>query len=96
MNRCSISEDETTKALITLYQVPPPEGQSNLQNASASVMIGGTVATAQHPDQYQLNHDLHAVPGGKKKSVKETSYSANKDGSSQFSSSIQKNLLSSV
>ncbi|KAK7270216.1 hypothetical protein RIF29_23209 [Crotalaria pallida] len=95
MNRCSFSEDETTKALVALYQGPLPEGQSNLQNGSASVMVGGIVTSAQHPDQRLLNHDLHAVPGGKKKIGKYISNSANKDGSSQLSS-IKKNLNSSM
>ncbi|KAE9589225.1 hypothetical protein Lal_00000301 [Lupinus albus] len=31
MNRCSFSEDETTKAVIELHQGPPPEGQITLQ-----------------------------------------------------------------
>lgn len=96
MNRCSFSEDETTKALIALYQGPPLDGQSNMQNISGSVMVGGTVATFQHPDQHQLNNDLHAMPGGKKKVAKEISNSTNKDGSSQSSYSIKKNLQSSV
>ncbi|XP_019452644.1 PREDICTED: uncharacterized protein LOC109354522 isoform X2 [Lupinus angustifolius] len=74
MNRCSFSEDETTKAVIELHQGPPLEGQSTLQ--------------------HQLHHDLHAVPGGKKKIVKEISNSANKDDSSQFY--LKKNLNSSV
>nr|KYP71330.1 hypothetical protein KK1_010585 [Cajanus cajan] len=34
MNRCSFSEDETTKALVAFYQGPPLDGQSNLQNVS--------------------------------------------------------------
>ncbi|CAL0320600.1 unnamed protein product [Lupinus luteus] len=71
MNRCSFSEDETTKAVTELHQGPPPEGQSTLQH-----------------------HDLHAVPVGKKKIVKEISNSANKDDSSQFY--LKKNLNSSV
>ncbi|KAK7259406.1 hypothetical protein RIF29_25013 [Crotalaria pallida] len=68
MNRCSFSEDETTKALIALYQGPPPEGQSNLPNVSESVLLG-TGATGQHPDQHQLNNDHHAMPGGRKKNL---------------------------
>ncbi|OIV91295.1 hypothetical protein TanjilG_01826 [Lupinus angustifolius] len=96
MNRCSFSEDETTKAVIALCQGPPPEGQSNLRNFSTSVIVGGTVPSAQHPDQHQLNHSLHAVTCGKKKNVKEMYNSAYKGGSSQFYSSIKKNLNSST
>lgn len=95
MNRCSFSEDETTKALIALYQGPPLDGQGNLQNVSGRLMVGGTGATPHHPNQHQLNNDLHALPGGKKKVGKEISYPTNKDGS-QSSSSIKKNLPSSV
>ncbi|RDY05828.1 hypothetical protein CR513_10283, partial [Mucuna pruriens] len=95
MNRCSFSEDETTKALIALYQGPPLDGQSNLQNVSSSVMVRGTMATYQHPDQHQLNNDLHAAPGGKK-FAKEISNSINKESFSQSSYSIKKNIQSEV
>ncbi|KAE9598258.1 putative transcription factor & chromatin remodeling CW-Zn family [Lupinus albus] len=96
MNRCSFSEDETTKALIALYQGPPPESQRNLQNVSGSFMVEGTVATVPCPDQHQINNDQHAVPGGKKKVVKDISNSANKDGFSPLPSAIKKDLQSSV
>ncbi|CAL0300549.1 unnamed protein product [Lupinus luteus] len=84
MNRCSFSEDETTKAVIALCQGPPPEGQSNLRNFSASVIVGGTASSAQHPEQHQLNHSLHAVTCGKKKNGKEMHNSAYKGGTSQM------------
>ncbi|XP_020211938.1 uncharacterized protein LOC109796633 [Cajanus cajan] len=96
MNRCSFSEDETTKALVAFYQGPPLDGQSNLQNVSGSVMVGGTMATSNHPDQPQQNNDLHAVPGGKKKLVKEIPNSINKDSFPQSSYPIKKNLPSAV
>ncbi|KAL2345391.1 hypothetical protein Fmac_006676 [Flemingia macrophylla] len=89
MNRCSFSEDETTKALVALYQGPPLDGQSNLQNVPGSVMVGGTMATSHHPDQHQQNNDPHAVPVGKKKFVKEMPNSVNKDSFSQSSYSIK-------
>ncbi|OIV95409.1 hypothetical protein TanjilG_06278 [Lupinus angustifolius] len=96
MNRCSFSEDETTKALFALCQGPPPEGQSNLKNVSGSVVVGGTMATVQRPDVHQLNNGQHAVPGGKSKIVKDMSNSANKDDFSPLSPAIKKNLQSSV
>jgi len=96
MNRCSFSEDETTKALSSLYQVHSLDAQSNPQNISRSVMVGGTGSTFQHPGQRHLNNDLHAVPGGKKKIAKEISNSSNKDGVSHPSYSIKKNMQSSV
>ncbi|MED6209607.1 hypothetical protein PIB30_056410 [Stylosanthes scabra] len=90
MNRCSFTEDETTKALFALYQVPPLNGQNNVQNIPAGVMVAGIAPTTQQ------NNDLFAVPGGKKKPMKKTLNSANKDGSSQFSSLMKKSLPSSV
>lgn len=90
MNRCSFSEDETTKALVASYQVPPLDGQSNLQNVSGSVTVGGTMPTSQQPDQHQLNNDLHEASGGKKKFVKEMSNSINKDSLSQSSYPVKK------
>ncbi|CAJ1879051.1 unnamed protein product [Sphenostylis stenocarpa] len=95
MNRCSFSEDDTTKALIALFQGPPFDGHSNLQNVSGSVMVGGTMAT-QHPDQHQLNNDLHVTPGGKKKFVKAIPNSINKDSFSQSSYPIKKIFQSAV
>lgn len=96
MNRCSFSEDETTKALFPLYQAHSLDAQSNPQNISGSVMVGGTGSTFQHPGQRHLNNDLHAVPGGKKKIAKEISNSSNKDGVSHPSYSIKKSMQSSV
>lgn len=96
MNRCSFSEDETTKALFSLYQGHSLDAQNNLQNVSGSILVSGTGATLQHPGQRQLNNDMHAAPGGKKKVVKEISNSSNKEGVSQSSHSIKKNPQSSV
>ncbi|KAI9080223.1 hypothetical protein K1719_037617 [Acacia pycnantha] len=95
LNRCSVSEDETTKALIVRYQGPPPEGHSNLQNAFGSV-VGGTLSNSQHCDQHWLNHSLHTLPDGKKKNAKEMSNAETKHGSFPLSSSVKKGLHSSV
>ncbi|XP_038991746.1 cysteine-tryptophan domain-containing zinc finger protein 7-like [Hibiscus syriacus] len=46
MNRCDISEDDTTKALNALYQVPVAENQNNSQN---------------HANGRKKNHDLKEV-----------------------------------
>ncbi|KAK4273181.1 hypothetical protein QN277_021631 [Acacia crassicarpa] len=91
LNRCSVSEDETTKALTVRYQGPPPEGHSSLQNAFGSV-VGGT----QDRDQHWLNHSLHTLSDGKKKNAKEMSNAKTKDGSFPLSSSVKKGLHSSV
>ncbi|XP_054791536.1 cysteine-tryptophan domain-containing zinc finger protein 3-like isoform X2 [Prosopis cineraria] len=92
MNSCSVSQDETTKAHIALFQVPLPESQS----ISGSVLMGETSSAVLYPNQNQLNHGLNAMPGGKKRTVKEISNLASKDGSSQLSSSIKKNSQSSM
>ncbi|KAI9119425.1 hypothetical protein K1719_010100 [Acacia pycnantha] len=92
MNRCSVSEDETTKALVALFQVPPPEGQ----RISGSVLMAGTSSAVQYPNQNDLNHGLNAMPGGKKGTVQEISNSASKDGPFQLSSSGKKNSRSSM
>lgn len=95
MNRCSVSEDETTKALVALYQGPPPGGQSNLQSAFGSV-VGGTISNYQNSDQHWPNHGLHPLHDGKKKFVKEMLNAETKDGSFPLSSSVKKGLHSSV
>lgn len=91
MNRCSVSEDETTKALVALFQGPPSEGQS----IPGSVLMGGTPSAVQYPNPNQPNHGLNAVPGGKKRTIKEISDSSSKDGP-QLSSSGKKNAHSSM
>ncbi|KAJ7972919.1 CW-type zinc-finger protein [Quillaja saponaria] len=96
MNRCSVSEDETTKALIALYQAPAPESQINLQSITGSVITEGSLSTVQHPDQYLQNYSLHPMASGKKKLGKEASNSTYKDGSMQLSHSSKKNLQLSL
>ncbi|KAK4425823.1 hypothetical protein Salat_1776300 [Sesamum alatum] len=52
MNRCDISEDQTTKALQALYLVPVPENQQNFQ---AGTMAGVISVGAHHLDQNYQN-----------------------------------------
>lgn len=48
MNRCNISEEETTKALYALYQMPISEGQNNMQSHAAGPETGvGSVDALQ-------------------------------------------------
>lgn len=44
MNSCDISEDETTKALYALYQMPMSEGQNNLQTHASETAFGESSA----------------------------------------------------
>ncbi|KAK1281323.1 hypothetical protein QJS04_geneDACA004804 [Acorus gramineus] len=55
MNSCSVSEEETTKALNALYQIPLPESQTTIHGTS-----GITLADGGNPDQLQPS--LHPMP----------------------------------
>lgn len=94
MNRCSFTEEETTKALIAMYQVPAPESQTNMHGNLGGVITGVTLANVRHPDQNHQNIGLHAMPcGGKKKDgLKEPSDATY----TQLSNSMKKNLPASV
>ncbi|KAJ1407623.1 Zinc finger, CW-type [Sesbania bispinosa] len=73
MNSCDFSEDETTKALYALYQMPMSEGQNNLQTHATETAIGVSSADAL---QFGLNHkmtssDVLSDRGKKKHVIKE-------------------------
>lgn len=92
MNQCTFSEAETTQALVALYQVAP-ESQTNLHGNPGGTLAGVTFANVRHPDQNHKNIGLHLPSGGKKKDgLKETSDATHKDGPSQLSNSMEKNL----
>ncbi|OVA15012.1 zinc finger protein [Macleaya cordata] len=73
MNRCNVSEEETTKALNALYQVPVPESQNNLLSQPALAASGATLAEVHNLDQAHQDHTLHPMPilGKKKHGPKE-------------------------
>ncbi|XP_022770965.1 uncharacterized protein LOC111314157 isoform X3 [Durio zibethinus] len=73
MNRCSVDEEETTKAVFALYQVPALESQTNLPSNPGSIMSRLPSADALQPDQNQRNFGSHATPtaGRKKHGLKE-------------------------
>lgn len=97
-NRCSISQEETTKALIALYQVPAPESQQNLQSRPHGVVPGVTLAGIRHPDQnhHILGSNTMLCGGKRKHGSKDISNETNHDGPTQFSNSLKKNLQTSV
>ncbi|KAJ1427281.1 Zinc finger, CW-type [Sesbania bispinosa] len=73
MNRCNISEEETTKALYALYQMPISEGQINTQSHPIGPETGLSSADAL---QFGLNHkksssDVMSDRGKKKHGIKE-------------------------
>lgn len=68
MNRCSVSQEETTNALNALYQVPISGIQNNQQSYPVGTATGGTLVEAQHLNQNCQDLSFCAVPsGGKKK-----------------------------
>ncbi|XP_022760529.1 uncharacterized protein LOC111306833 [Durio zibethinus] len=91
MNRCDISEEETTKALNALYQVPVFENQNNPQNHANGTMSFVTSAHLQHLDQNNssFNSQASSIQGKKKYGLKEVQ----KAGSSALSlmSNFRKN-----
>ncbi|XP_012455485.2 cysteine-tryptophan domain-containing zinc finger protein 7 [Gossypium raimondii] len=73
MNRCDISEEETTKALRALYQVPVAENQSNPENHANGTMSLVTSAHLQHLDQKNssFNSQVSSIQGKKNHGQKE-------------------------
>lgn len=94
MNRCSVDEEETTKAVFALYQVPAVENQTNLQSNPGSIMSRLPSADTLLPDHNQRSFGSNAMPtaGRKKHSSKEISNSVDKDGPTP----MKKNMHSSV
>ncbi|GMH07748.1 hypothetical protein Nepgr_009588 [Nepenthes gracilis] len=73
MNKCSFSEDETTNALLALYQVPGPV--LDMQNIQPGYPNGGAavvaLAAAQHGCVPRQLTSVESVPnGGKKRDLK--------------------------
>ncbi|XVF80505.1 hypothetical protein PTKIN_Ptkin15bG0079100 [Pterospermum kingtungense] len=96
MNRCSVDEEETTKAVFALYQVPPVQGQTNLQNNPGNIMSRLPSADALQPDQNQQRFCSHAMPlaGRKKHGLKEISNAMEKDGPTSMKKSMQSSVRS--
>ncbi|KAL2534625.1 CW-type domain-containing protein [Abeliophyllum distichum] len=74
LNRCDVSEDETTKALYALYQVPFPENQSNLQTHADKITNGVASSGGHCFSQNHQNFDSDRIvdEGKKKNKFKET------------------------
>lgn len=82
MNRCDISEEETTKALHSLYQLPLPENQNGTQYPTEKTTHG-----VNSVDQSNLNYQGNSLDmaDGRKKHYKlnETSSKGIKAGLTQ-------------
>ncbi|CAI9765879.1 unnamed protein product [Fraxinus pennsylvanica] len=74
LNRCDISEDETTKALYALYKVPFPDNQSNLQTHADKITNGVASGGGHRFSQNHQNFDSDQIAdeGKKKRKFKET------------------------
>lgn len=62
MNRCSISEEETTRAISAVNQVPAPDRQNNLHSHPEGGLSGVIKADKNHQDL-----GFNALSGGNKK-----------------------------
>ncbi|XAR58464.1 hypothetical protein NMG60_11013861 [Bertholletia excelsa] len=97
MNRYSISEEETTKALIAHYQVSAHQSQ-NKQHGYPDVFLPKlSLADARHLDR-NCQNESHGMHSGKKKKteIKDVSAALKQVGPSQFSNSVKDNLQASV
>lgn len=87
MNRCSISEEETTKAVLALQQTfpsAPVHGGQNSQNRYSGVVSSG-VADAWHVDQC-----IQDAGGRKNHGIKDVYNAFSHNGSSPYSDSKKK------
>lgn len=91
MNRCSFSEEETTKAVLALHQTfapglapaPVHEGQSSLNRYSG-------MASSGLVDSLQVDQSLQDIGGKKKHGLRDVLNASSHNGSSPYSSSKKK------
>ncbi|KAL0389604.1 UNVERIFIED_CONTAM: hypothetical protein Scaly_0317500 [Sesamum calycinum] len=103
MNRCNISEEETTNALRALYHpaasVPAPasENQQIQPNNGVVTSVGMASVDARYPDQEHQTVAAHTptISVKKKPGSMKAANSNDYDGSTQSSNSRKKNLATS-
>ncbi|RDY01624.1 hypothetical protein CR513_15022, partial [Mucuna pruriens] len=98
MNRCNISEEETTKALYALYQMPITEGQNNMQSHAIEPESGVRSVDAL---QLGLNHkksssDVMLDRGKKKHGINEKAKSGINNDLHQLSNTEKNNAQESA
>ncbi|PSR92628.1 MORC family CW-type zinc finger protein, partial [Actinidia chinensis var. chinensis] len=93
MNRCDISEEETTKALHALYQLPLPDSQNHIQNHGSNIAAGVSSTDTCHFDQNYWNFSSNGLPNQriKKQGSKAAPYAASNGGPIQISG-LTKNI----
>lgn len=73
MNRCDISEEETTRALHALYQMPLPDNLNSLQNHTGRSAVGVVSADMHGLGGSSQNAGFDYMANGGKKKHKNTS-----------------------
>ncbi|XP_027332247.1 uncharacterized protein LOC113847373 isoform X2 [Abrus precatorius] len=99
MNRCNISEEETTKALYALYQMPITEGQNNMQsNATRPETRVRSVDALQLGLNYKKSSSdgMFDQQGKKKLGIKGKAKTGINNNIHQFSNTEKNNALDSV
>lgn len=96
MNRCNISEEETTKALNALYQMPVPQSNTSL-NGVPNVAASNTILPDPHHLSHALDNNVNSAGaiGKKKHKLKDQANPVNDSASLLISSSAKKNQLAS-
>ncbi|CAJ1975979.1 unnamed protein product [Sphenostylis stenocarpa] len=93
MNSCEFSEDETTKALYALYQMPISQVQSNIQSHGTETALG---VSSTNSFQYGLNQNMCSSDmcdrGRKKLVIKEKAISGINNDMRRFSNSVKANV----
>ncbi|XP_014501408.1 uncharacterized protein LOC106762170 isoform X1 [Vigna radiata var. radiata] len=93
MNSCEFSEDETTKALYALYQMPISQVQNNMQSHGTETAIG---VSSPNSLQYGLNQNMSSSDmsdrGRKKLVIKEKTMSGINNDMHRFSNSVKANV----
>lgn len=82
MNRCDISEEETTRALHALYQMPLPDNLNTLQN-HAGRSASGVISADMHGlggNSQNAGFDYMANGGKKKPKLRETPNTSSNHG----------------
>ncbi|KAJ0979755.1 hypothetical protein J5N97_015229 [Dioscorea zingiberensis] len=99
MNRCSVSEEETTKALHALYQLPVSQCNTNANDVNAVAASNIALAEGQYLNHTFGNNMINVPTTGKKKhKLKDPSNLVNGHGPAmgQTSASVKRNQQASV
>lgn len=94
MNRCDISEEETTKALNALYHLPVSESQNNFQNHVSGTALGAAFGDVLHLGENHQNLSSRAISNqvNKKHGFKERANAVTIGGPYKISNSAKKKL----